>query len=36
MVIFSLFGTLVMNIGILLGVLIFFYKVILGKKIIEK
>tara|TARA_B110000037_G_scaffold198109_1_gene236735 strand:+ start:1099 stop:2112 length:1014 start_codon:yes stop_codon:yes gene_type:complete len=33
MVIFSLFGIQVMNIGILLGVLIFFYKIIFGKKI---
>ena len=31
MVIFSLFGIQVMNIGILLGVLIFFFKIIFGK-----
>jgi len=36
MVIFSLFGIQVMNIGILLGVLVFFYKIIFGKKIMEK
>ena len=31
MLIFSLFGIQVMNIGILLGVLIFFFKIIFGK-----
>jgi len=36
MVIFSLFGIQIINIGILFGVLIFFYKIIFGKKIIEK
>ena len=34
MLIFSLFGIQVMNIGILLGVLIFFYKIIFSKTII--
>jgi hypothetical protein len=36
MVIFSLLGIQVINIGILFGVLIFFYKILFGKKIIEK
>ena len=36
MVIFSLFGIQVINIGILLGVLIFFYKILFGKKITQK
>ena len=36
MVIFSLLGIQIINIGILFGVLIFFYKILFGKKIIEK
>ena len=33
MVIYSLFGIQVINIGILLGVLIYFYKIVFGKSI---
>ena len=35
MIVYSLFGIQVINIGILLGVLIFFYKIVFGKPITE-